>query len=166
MVRLLVISILACILTGCGAYGEKSDFLVVAKQRNYAVAPVSVREKSLILSMLHGNVLSIVLMKDDDRMAAAWWMNGSNSTEEFAALKARVFRRLSPNVYNVIDESLNGINECVIYVLAFNDDALFDERILIARTRDIIIEFHFQDKFESDVMNLLLSLSAQGRACG
>jgi hypothetical protein len=167
---------IAFILIAGGCAGEVTnevpsrnpDLISIARENGFTVSPVSRNEKSYLKRVIpESSILrSIVILKkesdlgsDIDRVASAYWFRSTHADILMKTLTSQMFDLLSANVENLIDEDLHREGYATIDMLAFNDPALSEERIIFVQIRDELYEFHTLVDKEELVMGLVLEVA-------
>lgn len=144
------------------------DLISIARENNFAVAPVSRNEKNHLRGIVpEGSVLrSIVILKKDDdlsadldRVASAFWFRSPNADVLFKTLKSQVFDLLTDEVFDLVDETLRHEGYSEIEMLGFSDPGVFEDRIVFVRIRDELYEFHVGEGREEVVNGLILEIA-------
>ena len=131
----------------------------VAQKKGYAFQPVSRKEKSILKAVSSNQLRSVVLMRDDDRVAAAFWFSDPDTEGSMDTLTAYVFDLFSEDVQRLIDKPIHREGFALIDLLAFTDPALSEERMVFAKIRDSLYEFHVAEENEGWVQELLLEIA-------
>lgn len=163
--RLILVLLLIVILCGCqlsgdpGGAGGQRDVLKVAEEMGYKSATVSNLEVSFMMKLLSQTeshpVRSVVLMSEDDRLAAMWWEEGNGSASRFRQLKKQLYRVISPDAREIVDENIAQEGYEEIDLLAFTDPNLFEGRLVFARVGERLFEFHVGVERESEVIEVI-----------
>jgi len=168
MVGSLLVSALSTGMTGCTSENVQTsdrstneDLMVVAQTKGYAFRPVSRKEGSILHAVSSRQLRSVVLMRDDDRVAAAFWFSDPDAKGLMDMLTAYTFDLLSKDVQRLTDEPIHRNGFAPIDLLAFTDPALSEERMVFAKIRDSLYEFHVSEEKEGWVQGLLLEIARE-----
>lgn len=118
-------------------------------------------ERSLIAGVTQpGDTMhSVVLMKDGDRAAFLGWLESPRVKEEFLVLKESLNGLFSPAVQDLLDEMQRPEGKPPRNFLTFLDPGLSEERFVLIRVRERLIEVHVAKGKEEAVYSLLEALS-------
>lgn len=106
-----------------------------------------------------GKVQSMVLLKDNDRIASLSWMESPDVKRTFSALKDALHSSFSASVTDLTDEVRTAPDRPVSNFLTFRDPGIDPERLVFLRVRERLYELHVTDGKEADVNTLLEALS-------
>lgn len=164
LTRTITLSFILLLLTACGEKelavqtGSARLEKVVTEVGFSFVTPA--REESSFLQMVGQSKLSrTTLMKAEDRLASAFWMESTSPEEVMNALTQKAFHAFSSSMENLVDDTLvmDGYEE--MDVLAFSDPVLSSERIMIVQIGNTLYEFHYPPAQEPIIQGLLLKLA-------
>ena len=157
--------LIACVFLLSCAEGERvgkspKDLVNTSIIEGYTHAKIYPEEQSLLAQLLtkneNGALRSLVLLRNEDRVAAVWWEERENAEKLFEQLAEKLFPLLSKNAKNIVDTVIHSEADTPIELLAFTDAALHSERIFFARIGNTLYEFHGND--EEGILNLLKKL--------
>lgn len=136
-----------------------SDIVAIAIARGFI--PVNTTEDFLLAKILPaGTTLSSrVLLMKDDRVAALAWIESPEVKTIFTTLKQRLRPSFSPKLQDLIDETQSEPGKPPRDILSFRDPAIHSDRLVFARVRDRLFEFHVTDGKEDAVDGLLDALT-------
>jgi len=142
--------------------GQK-DVLKVAEELGYEFATVSNQEISFLMKLLpqtdSHTVRSVVLMSEGDRLAAVWWEEGNESESRFRQLKKNLYRILSSDACEIVDENISQEGYEEIDLLVFTDPKLFEGRLVFARVGSRMLEFHVSESDESAIIEMIWGIA-------
>lgn len=154
------------LLASCGTPNEAPqhtpDLVTIAQNTGFMLSQVPAGENNFLDSVIpEENIMnSLVLMRDSDRIAAAFWFTDHNADEHMNRLTEYLFARFSKNMSDLVDEELfPEEGAAMIDVFAFKDPAMSNERFLFARIGSTLYEFHVAEGKERWVQGILLELS-------
>lgn len=106
-----------------------------------------------------GKVQSMVLLKNNDRIASFSWMESPDVKRTFSALKDALHSSFSGTVTDLTDEVRTTPDRPVSNFLTFRDTGIDPERLVFLRVRERLYELHVADGKEVEVNALLEALS-------
>lgn len=169
--RLIPALLFLCILLGCAVsdvstdVSDRNDALKTAERMGYEFSTVSNLEVSFMMKLLSQTeshpVRSVVLMDEDDRLAAMWWEEGDGSASRFRQLKKKLYRIISSSASGIVDENIAQEGYDEIDLLAFTDPNLFEGRLVFARVGERLFEFHVGVDRESEVIEVIWGIAWQ-----
>ncbi len=136
-----------------------ADILAVAGAQGFT--PVYSTEDFLLAKILpaEAQVSSRVLLLNNDRVTALAWIESPDVQTIFTALRQRLRPSFSPQLQDLIDETQSEPGKPPRDILSFRDPAIHSDRLLFARVRDRLFEFHVTDGKEAQVNGLLDALT-------
>lgn len=171
--RLIPALLLTSILFGCQmssnmtSISDQKDVLKIAEEMGYESATVSDLEISFMTKLLprtSSNALrSVVLMDEGDRLAAVWWEEGNGAASRFHKLKKQLYRIISSDAREIVDENIAQEGYEEIDLLAFTDPNLFEGRLVFARVGERVLEFHVGVDKEELIINILWEIAHMDR---
>jgi hypothetical protein len=119
------------------------------------------REVSLLQITSPTNVLvnTTVLLENNDRAMLFAWLDSPDAKSIFADLKENLQATFSPQVRDLVDQTLTPEDGAVTDVLSFVDPALSTEQIIFARTRTRVYEIHVSRGKEAIATKLISELA-------
>ncbi|MFA6038848.1 MAG: hypothetical protein WCV62_04905 [Candidatus Peribacteraceae bacterium] len=105
------------------------------------------------------NVKSAVLLREEDRLAWASWIESPDVKTYFNAIKEALHASFSPGMTELKDETFSAPQKPVVNFLTFRDPAIAPERIVFLRVRERLFEFHVAEGKDADIAALLTELS-------
>jgi hypothetical protein len=142
-----------------------SDLPNIAEQTGFTLSSVSTKEREFLHTLLPENrsnsIQSVVLLRDEDRTAAAYWYEHAETKKHMEVLTERMFDLFSSRMMNLVDEVIERDGYHPIDVLAFTDPVLSDERFVFALIGNTLYEFHVREENEGWVQGLLLELAKE-----
>ena len=152
---------------------QKSGLALIAEQTGFTVLPMPAGERSLLREILppeRQNILhALVLLRGGDRIASVTFYHAPNTEQHMGIVREAAFRRFSEKMARLIDETVRREGIAPIAVLAFTDPAFAEasaggpafgsERVLFARIRDGLYEFHYPEEQEGWVQGLLVEIA-------
>ena len=122
------------------------NILTIASEKGYSFAPVGRSEQSFTLTLLpnesFGTVQSIVLLREEDRSAAVWWMQNTKDMESiFNRLRRELFLRVSADG-TIEDHEWRVASGTPVLMLSFIDPVVTEEEITFAGIGNTFYEFH------------------------
>ena len=158
------------------------DFPTIAQETGFEVLPMPAGERSFLREILppeRQNILhALVLLHGGDRIAGVTFYHSPNTEQHMSAVREAAFRQFSDTMVRLIDETVEREGIAPIAVLAFTDPAFAlgqaqgtlseatgpsrmggPERILFARIRDGLYEFHYPEEQEGWVQGVLFELA-------
>ena len=138
------------------------NILTIASEKGYSFAPVGRSEQSFTLTLLpnesFGTVQSIVLLREEDRSAAVWWMQNTKDMESiFNRLRRELFLRVSADG-TIEDHEWRVASGTPVLMLSFIDPVVTEEEITFAGIGNTFYEFHGD---EEEVNSLILLLTEE-----
>jgi hypothetical protein len=144
---------------------EKGNLPFIAQNRGFQLLPGAKKEQNfldiVVRSRGGGSVQSTVLMRDNDRIAAAFWIEVPDARSIMQEITERSFIAFSKEMTNLVDEVLEIDGHLPIDVLAFTDPKMGEERFLFAHIGEAVYEFHIAEGEEDLIQGLLLELSEE-----
>lgn len=145
--------------------GSNPDLMEVAKSAGFTLAQVRKSEQSYFERLLPSDknhlIRSIVILRDHDRIAASYWYQNPKVIQHMEAITEYFFYQFSKEMTDLVDEAVIKEGYAEIDVLAFTDPTLLEERIVFARIRNQLYEFHVTEEKEGWVQGLLLELARE-----
>ncbi|MEK7218389.1 MAG: hypothetical protein AAB728_02895 [Patescibacteria group bacterium] len=105
------------------------------------------------------NVRTRVLLRENDRLAFACWVEGPRVKAYFNAIKEALHASFSPRMTGLKDQTFAEPGKPVVNFLTFRDPAIAPERIVFLRVRERLFEFHVEEGKDADIAALLTELS-------
>lgn len=124
------------------------------------LVPTVTKEASLLnlSSGTETSVLTVVLLKNNDRAALFSWVETPDVKTLFSALKQALQEQFSPGVKGLTDELRNQPNGPSYDYLSFTDPAISPEKVIFIRVRTRLYEFHIVSGQEDTVDKLIAEL--------
>lgn len=150
----------ACTLSPSTEVSVLKDLASIAEINGYSLAPVSGGEQNLFSKLLQPQEKSLrrsaVLMRENDRRMAIWYEERADAEDDFASMKEKLFKALSPQAKLITDDVIRNAGMEEIFVLSFFDPVLHEEKLTLARIQNTLYEFHGGEGDEAEELLLLL----------
>ena len=140
------------------------DILEIAKSTGFELLPVSATEQSFLQFLFPGEqtaLRSAVLLRDDERVAALYFLHSPNAKNFSFTLKERAFDLFSSQMTNLINERIERAGYASFDVFAFTDPVLGEDRFLFVLLGNVLYEFHVKAEMETVVQGLILEVARE-----
>ncbi len=128
-------------------------------ETGYTWTEVGGNERSLLGDAWNEPIQMITVLRNGDRTAMLAWADSPDIKDAYLALKRGLETSFSGDVTNLVDESLTPEVGAPRDILSFRDPAIGPERVVFARIRTRLYEFHVRDGHEEEVVALVERLA-------
>jgi len=137
------------------------DALAVLQEMGFTAA--ASEDLSLLSQVVSDgtDVNSIAILMNGDRAGSVTWVESPEVKNYFIALKEALLGAFSPQMTDLKDETLQETGKPVRNLLTFFDPAISEERILFARSRERLYEFHIVAGKEESMNQLVEELTSK-----
>ncbi len=135
------------------------DVVAVTLAQGFAVTDTS--DTFLLTTILPpGTTLSSrTLLQNDDRVGALAWIDSPDVKRTLRILREHLRSSFSKELQNLIDETQSEAGKPPRDILSFRDPAILGERVVFARVRERLYEFHVTAGKEASIDGLLNALT-------
>ncbi len=135
------------------------DVVATAQARGFAVTDTS--DTFLLTKILPpGTMLpSHTLLQENDRVGALAWVDSPDVKRTLRILREHLRSSFSAGLQHLIDETQSEPGKPPRDILSFRDPAILGERVVFARVRERLYEFHVTAGKEAAVDGLLNTLT-------
>ncbi len=131
------------------------DVLALLQARGFVIEETN--EDFLLQAILPPGtpLTSRVLLQNNDRVAALAWIDSPDVKRSLATLRGKLHASFSPDLRDLIDETQSQLGKPPRDLLSFSDPTIHSERIVFARVRQRLYEFHVRDGKEKEIDSLV-----------
>ena len=144
-----------------GGVGKKlePDVVAIAQATGFSVTDSG--EEFLLQKIVPpGTVISShVLLRNNDRAGAIGWVESGEVKTTFRILKEKLRSSFSTQLKDLIDETQTEAGKPPRDILSFHDPAILGDRVVFARVRQRLYEFHVTAGKEADMNALVDALT-------